>query len=164
MVGFILLVGRGSTAQLQSALVISVAFLVLQTKTWPYKDSADNLFRVATETHVCIAIASSCVLAKIDLRFEVLQAGFYDHVLLLSFIVLVPGAFVVAVWLKVRHMNAAVQALGEQSENRLQERRRAFDLHVVGLGSATEKKALQRYVDGCECCTKCFVVLLAKRC
>ena len=116
------------------------------------------VFRVTTELHVCIAIASSFVLAKTELRFEVLQAGFYEHVLLLSFIVLVPGAFVVAVYFKVRHMNAAVHALEEKTENRLQERRRAFDLHVVGLGSAAEKKALQRYVEGCKCGTKSCLV------
>ena len=87
-------------------------------------------------------------LSKTDLRFEAVQKNAYEMFLLISFIVLVPGAFVVAIAFKVRFMNTAVKAFDEESEDLLHKRRRAFDLHVVGLGSAEEKKELQRYIDG----------------
>lgn len=184
LVGLILLVGRGSTAQLVTALAISVGFFALQCNTMPFKINADNWFRentkrfqpqpgfltnihlnmtsccccffffhsgICTELHVMIAIAASFVLAKTDLRFEKVQNDFYSIFLLITFIALVPGAFVMCVVSKVRAMNAAVTALEvgpEKTEHPLQQRRRAFDLHVVGLGSAEEKKMLQRYVDG----------------
>jgi hypothetical protein len=45
LVGMILLVGRGSVAQLSTALLISFGFFALQMKTWPYKINADNWYR-----------------------------------------------------------------------------------------------------------------------
>jgi|EP01046_Picozoa_sp_COSAG06_P062399 hypothetical protein len=51
LVGLVLLVGRGSTAQLMSALLLSFGFFALQLKISPYKISQDNTYRAATEFH-----------------------------------------------------------------------------------------------------------------
>ena len=56
LVGLVLLVGRGTIAQLGAGIVLSFGFIALQIKTWPYKLEMDNLLRTATEMHVCIAI------------------------------------------------------------------------------------------------------------
>ena len=112
------------------------------------KVNADNWYRVSTELHVFIAIATSFVLSKTNLTFEVMKEGAYDTILLISFLILVPGAYVAAIISKVRHMNKAVKAFDTETKDPLQQRRRAFDLHVVGLGSNVEKKELQRYIDG----------------
>ena len=37
LVGLVLLVGRGSVAQLSAAVVLSFGFFALQMYTWPYK-------------------------------------------------------------------------------------------------------------------------------
>jgi hypothetical protein len=101
-----------------------------------------------SQLHVFIAIATSFVLSKTNLTFEVMKEGAYDTILLISFLILVPGAYVAAIISKVRHMNKAVKAFDTETKDPLQQRRRAFDLHVVGLGSNVEKKELQRYIDG----------------
>ena len=43
LVGLVLLVGRGSTAQLACALLLSFGFFALQVKVCPYKIDQDNV-------------------------------------------------------------------------------------------------------------------------
>jgi len=52
LIGIVLVVGRGTIAQLAVAIMLSFGFFALQMKTWPYKLEADNLLRAATEVHV----------------------------------------------------------------------------------------------------------------
>ena len=70
LVGLILLVGRGSIAQLTCALLLSFGFFALQVKISPYKIAQDNTFRSATEFHVFIVIVCALVLEKTDVTRE----------------------------------------------------------------------------------------------
>ena len=101
LIGLVLCVGRGSVAQLSVAIVLSFLFFALQMHSWPCKVQSDNLFRAATESHVFIVIMTALVM-KHDLSWEIIGVDAYDYTLFFSFIVLVPGAFVVAVWSKDR--------------------------------------------------------------
>lgn len=56
LVGLVLLVGRGTIAQLAAAIVLSFGFFAMHMSTWPYKILEDNLLRAATEAHVFIVI------------------------------------------------------------------------------------------------------------
>ena len=158
LVGLVLLVGRGSVAQLSAAIVLSFGFFALQMKTWPYKVEQDNLFRAATEAHVFIVIITALVL-KNDLRWEILQIGAYDYVLFISFIVLVPTAFVMTVFSKLRYVQ---EALGKpQSSDSAKARRAlAFDLQALGLATDSDRHLLKRYIDGWGV-TKTFAAFLS---
>jgi ABC-type branched-subunit amino acid transport system substrate-binding protein len=48
LVGLVLVVGRGTVAQLSTAIVLAFTFFAIHVKTWPYKIQQDNLFRAAT--------------------------------------------------------------------------------------------------------------------
>ena len=89
LICLVLLVGRGTIAQLVTAIMLSFGFFALQMKTWPYKLEADNLLRAATEMHVFIVISITLAL-KNDLSWEGVGVDVYDYSLFLSFIVLVP--------------------------------------------------------------------------
>ena len=67
LVGVVLVVDRGSAAQLFVALLLSFLFFALQVRIRPYKIAQDNTFRAATEFHVFIVIAIALILGKIDL-------------------------------------------------------------------------------------------------
>ena len=49
LVGLVLLVGRGSVAQLNCALLLSFGFMIAQVKVCPYKIAEDNALRAITE-------------------------------------------------------------------------------------------------------------------
>ena len=62
LVGLVLIVGRGSIAQLTTAIALSFFFFALHMRSWPYKVHSDNMFRAATELHVFIVITTALVL------------------------------------------------------------------------------------------------------
>ena len=80
LVGMVLVVGRGSVAQLSAAIMLSFGFFALQMYTWPYKIEQDNLLRAATELHVFIVICTALVL-KNDLSLEIIGVDVYDMIL-----------------------------------------------------------------------------------
>ena len=83
---------------------------------------------------------------KNDLGMETMQEGAYDWILFLSFIVLVPVAFFATIVSKVRFVMHRLRVLdGDDARDK---RRRAFDLHVLGLGSEEDKADLRRYIEG----------------
>jgi hypothetical protein len=148
LVGLVLLVGRGSIAQLSTAIAISFCFFALHMRSWPYKVHSDNLFRAASELHVFIVIVTALVL-KNNLAIEVVTEDAYDYFLFISFILLVPVAFLVAVVQKVRFMNVAVDnGLSLKKVEPKEMRKRSFELHLVGLGSDVDKENLKRFIDG----------------
>lgn len=145
LIGLVLLVGRGTVAQLSSAIVLAFFFFALQLMCWPYKVNSDNVFRAATELHVFIAIMIALVL-KLDLSWETVGVDAYDWILFTSFLILVPGAFIAAVFTKIRFVNRVVKSMDGLDSREKQ--RRAFDLHVLGLGEDQDKADLKRYIDG----------------
>ena len=156
LVGLVLVVGRGTVAQLSVAIILSFGFFALHLQTWPYKVKQDNLFRksriisclplctmsldvvvlagvddesigAATELHVFIAILSALAM-KYDLELETVQEGAYDWVLLFSFVVLVPVAFFATIYTKVSFV-MHILSLRDIDGDARAKRRRAFDLH-----------------------------------
>eukprot|EP01047_Picozoa_sp_COSAG01_P029059 COSAG01_NODE_1979_length_8743_cov_18.850069_5_plen_110_part_00 len=72
-----------------------------------------------------------------------------DAILFATFILCVPVSFVAAVVSKVRHMTTSVEnAMSTEAIPAVEMRRRAFELHVLGLGSDKEKQILRRFVEG----------------
>ena len=106
LVGLVLLVGRGSPTQAFVALLLSFGFFALQTATRPYKMPEDNWFRAATEIHIFLMIGTSLVLR--GLREDADELESYDWVLFMSFLVLLPGGFVLAVAFKLRGAGKAL--------------------------------------------------------
>ena len=95
--------------------------------------------------HVFIVILVALVM-KNDLELETMQEGAYDWILFLSFILLVPMAFFATIVSKVRFVMRSLRDVG--TDDARDKRRRAFDLHVLGLGSEEDKADLRRYVEG----------------
>ena len=140
LVGLVLLVGRGSMAQLNAALCLSFGFFALQVKIYPYKISADNMFRAVTECHVFIVIASAITLQKVDLTREAMSANAYDWTLFATFILMVPVAFVVAVVSKVRHVHYILGQTDDPSRN-------ALDRCIVGLETEADVETMKAYLE-----------------
>lgn len=107
-------------------------------KTWPYKVEMDNIFRAATEFHVFIVITVALVL-KNDLSWEPVGVDTYDYFMFFSFVILVPGAFVVAVISKLVHIRR-VLAKPRSIDNSLEQRQLAFDLQVLGLAEHSHRR------------------------
>ena len=148
LAGLVLVVGRGSVAQLSTAIALAFGFFAVQMRSWPYKVHSDNMFRAASELHVFIVITTALVL-KNDLTIEIVTEDTYDFILFFSFLVLVPLAFVISVISKVRFMKQAVtNGLQLKVVEPAEMRRRSFELHLVGLGSSDDKENLRRFIDG----------------
>ena len=137
LVGLVLVVGRGSVAQNAVALLLSFCFFALQTSTQPYKLYQDNLFRCATEAHVFLVIVAAFIFRS-DLSTEKVQGNFYDWALVISFIVLVPGAFIVTVVSKVW---SARKTLSDDTS------RGSFNRLRFGLGSDEDRIKIAAYVE-----------------
>ena len=99
LVGLIVLVGRGTSAQLAIAIVLSFFFFSLQLSVAPFKLNQDNLFRASTECHVFLVLVTALMMRTEPVGFE---DSSYDWILSATFILLVPGACVVTVLSKVR--------------------------------------------------------------
>eukprot|EP01047_Picozoa_sp_COSAG01_P016087 COSAG01_NODE_816_length_13389_cov_7.068849_6_plen_1558_part_00 len=143
LVGLILLVGRGTIVQLSIAIILAFLFFALHVKTWPYKVDVDNIFRAATELHVFICILVALVM-KNDLDLETVGENAYDMFLFISFIVLVPAGFCITILAKMRFVATVLRQTDENDAR--SKRRRALDLHVLGLGSDSDKEHLHRYI------------------
>ena len=62
LVGLLVVVGRGSVAQLFVAVVVSVTLLAMQLVLQPYKHAEDNLFKAGVEIHICLTVTCALVL------------------------------------------------------------------------------------------------------
>ena len=140
LVGLVLLVGRGSVAQLNAALCLSFGFFALQVRVCPYKIREDNAFRAVTECHVFIVIGIALTLQKIDLTREAMGADAYDWTLFTTFILMVPVSFVVAVVAKVRHVHYVLGQTNDPSRN-------AFDRCIVGLETEADVETMKAYLE-----------------
>lgn len=137
LIGVSLLVKRGSVAQSVVALVLSFFFFALQTTAKPYKLPQDNAFRAATEFQVFLTITVGLALHS-DLTYEEVDVSWYDWGLCGSFLVLVPGSFLVTVALKLRLASASL------SEDSLQG---SFRRMLTGLASNADRAALSDHIE-----------------
>jgi hypothetical protein len=152
LVGGVVLVGRGTTAQMTTALAVSLFFVALHTRTWPYKLAADNILRLLTELHVFVMIVIALAL-KGDLEDETFGVTFYDWLALVSFVVCVPLPFFFVVGDHIRAMMAIrdeVDSLGDGYDVGVRRSMmRRFKLVERGLASRQDKIELKDFIDLC---------------
>lgn len=82
-----------------------------------------------------------------DLSEQIIGVDVYDMIIFLSFIVLVPGAAVVAVISKLRYVQKALNRQ-DNTTDEFEQRRLSFDLQALGLATDSDRVDLKRYVDG----------------
>eukprot|EP01043_Picozoa_sp_COSAG02_P028718 COSAG02_NODE_1754_length_11053_cov_1.832390_4_plen_385_part_00 len=87
-----------------------------------------------------IVICSAMILQKTDLTKEVMTEHAYDWILVCSFIVMVPIAFVITVIAKLRHVRYVLGHTDNAQRN-------AFDRCIVGLETEEDVKTLQIYLN-----------------
>jgi hypothetical protein len=109
LVGLIVLVGRGSSAQLAIAIILSFMFFSLQLSVAPFKLTQDNLFRASTECHVFLVLVAALMMRTEPVGYE---DSSYDWILSATFILLVPGAFMITVLSKVKFALTAQSSTG----------------------------------------------------
>lgn len=130
LVGFVVLVGRGTAVQLAVAIVLSFFFFSLQLSMAPFKLNQDNLFRASTECHVFLVLVAALMMRTEPVGYEDTS---YDWVLSATFIVLVPGALVATVVSKVRFALNAQSSTGVDA---------AFNRFRLGLAIGGDSVAL----------------------
>jgi hypothetical protein len=159
LVGMLVVAGRVSVAQLFLAVVISFTSFSLQVKLEPYKHWEDNLFKAAVEVHIFLLVSVALVLKC--LRYgegaadEVLPIGFYDTILIGSFILGIPVGFVATICAKRRMMEqvlqepvAAVETDGAaDNDDSAAAKRRAIRLLHLGLTTNEDMRLLTAYFD-----------------
>ena len=144
LVGVVLFVPRGSAAQVLVAVLMSGFFLTWHVKQWPFKDTHDNVFRAVTEVHVFITFAV-CLALRGAARDE---EGSFEQVAsaltFLSFLVLVPGGFVVTAFLKLRVAQKLLKQRPESATDRL---RQAAERVLKGFGDDQDCEELMNMFD-----------------
>jgi hypothetical protein len=156
LVGMLVVAGRGSVAQLFLAVVISFITFSMQITLQPYKHWEDNLLKAAVEVHIFLLVSVALVLKC--LRYgegaadEVLPVGFYDTVLIGSFVVGVPVGFLATICAKRAMMQqvlqdplAAESGGGVDGDNSAVTKRRAIQLLHLGLTTNEDMRLLTAY-------------------
>ena len=126
LVGFVVLVGRGSVAQIAFANFLSFCFFAAHMNIFPMKTRWDNCLRASAEVHVFWVITIAFVM-KNDLTHEVKPFGatwhgeqfwpdFYGLLLTVSAIICIPVGFCFTILLKWRDVNKAM-AIAEDNES-----------------------------------------------
>ena len=146
LVGAVVLVGRGTVAQIACATLCSFFFFALHVKMWPLKSDEDNTFRALAEIHVFFTITCAFIF-KEDLTYETVPREVYDWCLFISFILFIPGGFVYAVLRKLYRAQAngiltpSAQSLSES----VAKRREAFGRYQAGIASSSDRSLLSFY-------------------
>jgi hypothetical protein len=155
LVGMLVVAGRGSVAQLFLAVVISFVTFSLQITLQPYKHWEDNLFKAAVEVHIFLLVSVALVLKC--LRYgegaadEVLPIGFYDVVLIGSFVLGIPVGFAATICAKRRMMEQVLQERAAETSDAVDSddsaagKRRAIRLLQLGLMSNEDMRLLTAY-------------------
>ena len=144
LVGIVVLVGRGSVAQIAFGSMLSFSFFALHVKVWPLKAYEDNLFRMTAELHVFWVITIAFVL-KSDLTHENVKIEFYDTILVISFVLCIPCALVATVMTKLYRAQAA--GILASRSNRLDSCKQAFARYELGLSSSSDRRVLREQFD-----------------
>ena len=127
---------RGSVLQVVVAACLSLGFIVLHQSLWPYKLSADNVFKAMVEVQIFLIIQVALVL-KINLEAvgEVVDKNFYDAAVITLFVLNVPIGFVCTVAFKMRD---ASRQRAQKDASGMAERRQALALHCSGLADTED--------------------------
>jgi hypothetical protein len=151
LVGMLVVVGRGSVAQLFLANTISFGSFALQVKLMPYRHAEDNLLKAAVEIHIFLLV--SVALALKGLRHDQAHGTgsesemLYDVVLIISFVLMVPIAFIWAVMAKRKMMEKALREASARvaDEQSTEARKRAIRLLQLGLTTNDDMRLLAAY-------------------
>jgi hypothetical protein len=139
LIGVVLMAGRGSTAQLNAALLMAFFFFAVQVKINPYRHRQDNWLRALTELHVFIIVLVAITMIKTDTSRERVSAQAYNVILFVTFVAFVPAAFMVAVFTKMRFMKSSLT--DEASP------RSAFDRVWAGVGGSEATEELKAFIN-----------------
>ena len=155
LVGLLVMVGRGSVAQLFVAVVVSVALLVLQVTLQPYKHWEDNAFKAGVEVHISLTVTCALVLKCLGSQNEgeeVLPASFYDFMLVGSFIGSIPVGFVWTVCAKRAMMRESLEerAMAGDDDSSTRAKQRAIKLLHLGLTTNDDMRLLAAYFSQLE--------------
>eukprot|EP01051_Picozoa_sp_SAG22_P007109 SAG22_NODE_489_length_9845_cov_5.954550_9_plen_401_part_00 len=149
LVGMLVVAGRGSVAQLFLAIVISFISFSVQVKLAPYKHSEDNVLKSAVEVHIFFLVSIALVLKGLrsEAGGEVIPEGAYDILLILSFVIGIPGTFVWTVSRKKKMMEQALReaAVTIADKQSAVARKRAIRLLQLGLTSNDDMRLLAAY-------------------
>jgi hypothetical protein len=145
LVGILVVVSRGSVAQVNCAACLSFGFSVLHFKMWPYKMSWDNRFKACVEAQIWFTILIALTL-KSDLSAEVVDETFYDRIMLLLFVINIPVAFSCTVVAKLRHTKWLLeQRVINPTDTVAREQALAF--HCAGLASEDDTQILRDFFE-----------------
>ena len=140
MVGVIVLIGRGSVGQLVVALVLAAGFSMLHVRSWPYKQRADTVLKLAVELQILFTVMVGMAI-KADPDAD--TTG-YDILLVALFVINIPAAFTLAVVYKLCSARALINQTATSGIDR--QRRRAYELHKAGMAGKPETKVLEEYL------------------
>eukprot|EP01045_Picozoa_sp_COSAG04_P016932 COSAG04_NODE_1458_length_6631_cov_10.649878_1_plen_600_part_00 len=143
LVGLVVLVGRGSEAQIAAGNAISFAFFAAHMKVWPMKTNYDNYLRAACEVHVCMSITVAFVL-KGDLSHEIVDRDFYDWVLVISGGCCVGLAGFLCVWMKMKQLRQMQRAAVQNKDT---PEKAAYMRFKAGLSGPKDRKVLKEYLQ-----------------
>jgi hypothetical protein len=110
LVGVLLFVEPGSIQQLSMAVAVSLGFVMMQMRSWPYKQRWDNITRATTELHLLMAIVAAIIFKFTNQRnykytdeYQNDDHEYFTYLLFIFFILLVPATAVTAVICKFRN-------------------------------------------------------------
>lgn len=98
--GMLLLLQRGSIAQIFTAMAVSFAFFGLHGGLRPYRHTATNVLKGCVESAIFLALATGLLLRfekheeSQVLQHDLLQTSEYEWLAVCGFVMLVPGAFI----------------------------------------------------------------------
>eukprot|EP01047_Picozoa_sp_COSAG01_P018071 COSAG01_NODE_971_length_12373_cov_114.625957_3_plen_2066_part_00 len=147
LVGLVVLAGRGSMAQNICSSMLSFFFFALHVKIWPMKMHEDNILRASCEFHVFLTILTAFVM-KSDLSHESLGIDGYGNILILTFIVCVPGAFCATMLAKYRRTLGVARSdlsLAEYSRSYIPGQE--FVRFSSGLALSDDRERMRKYFE-----------------
>jgi hypothetical protein len=149
LVGLVVLVGRGSVAQIAAGSVLSFGFLALHIKFWPLKCVEDNILRSCAEVHVLVTIVMAFIMKMPPeiMQREKVQDDFYDWVLVTTLVVCLPVCSACALLSKLRRAQQRGLLQGGAGP------RAAFERYKLGLASADDRRILREYFEAVGCDT-----------
>ena len=151
LVGVVSVLGSGSAGQIAVGSMLAFAFSTWQVKAWPYKQSADNYLRTATEIEVFLLTMVAFVFISNDyVENKEEYDSTLDLFLMVSFVVLVPLAFIATIVSKVKttehdEREARTAAADGTVSGDLH---RAFRAYTMGITSEADRSELRRFIGG----------------
>ena len=156
LVGFVVLVGRGSVAQVAFGNMLSFGFFAAHMYCFPMKTKWDNWLRAAAEIHVFWTITIAFVVRN-DLSHELVNEDAWGNILVVSLVLCVPVSYIVTLigkWREIsRDLVAAVQEdrataqdlSATENDKLISKARLAYCAYKHGLATAADRQILRNY-------------------